>query len=189
MTAITFPSVPLQEFRIDVQVPNVIRHSSIYVANELIHSRGNMFFAGRIGWARRDLSRMDEIKAIESFLTECYGPVNTFKIPVPYDQTDRFDDATALTISAVTTDGTFSSEFTATAGLKLGDWCNFDDRLHKIVKADGTSYKVVPGILGEETILKWHSPYLNARLANATADLQRDGYYAGPWQLEVREVV
>ena len=189
MTAISFPSVPLQEFRINVQVPNVIRHTSIYTANELIHSRGNMFFAGRIGWARRDLSRSAEIKAIEAFLAECYGPVNTFKVPIPYDQTGRYDDDTALTISGITTDGTFSSEFSATAGLMVGDWCNFGDRLHKIVKADGTSYKVVPGILNENTILKWHSPVLNARLAQETADLPREGYYAGPWQMEITEVV
>ena len=186
---IDFPSIQLQEFRIDVTVPNVIRHSSIYTAKEQIYSRGLLHFRGRIGWARRDLSRMEEIMAIESFLTECYGPLNTFDVPVPYDQTKRFDTAAALTISAVTTNGTFDSEFTATAGLKAGDYCNFGTRLHRIVKADTTSYKCVPGITNEETSLKWHSPVLRARLSVENYDFIRQGYYAGPWQLEIQEVL
>ena len=189
MSEIKFPIVKLQEFRLDVQIPNVIRHNSIYNPKEQIFSRGNMYFAGRIGWARRFLDKIDEIKAIEAFLSECYGPVNTFKVPVPYDQTERFDGNTGLTISSVTTNGTFDSEFTATAGLQVGDYCNFGDRLHKIVLVDDTSYKVVPGIQNEETVLKWHSPFLNARLSQDSIDLPRSGYSAGPWQLEIQEVL
>ena len=189
MSEIKFPTVKLQEFRLDVQIPNVIRHSSIYSAKEQVFSRGNMFFAGRIGWARRFMDKEDEIKAIEAFLAACYGAVNTFKVPVPYDQTERFAGDTGLTISAVTTDGTFDSEFTATAGLKAGDYCNFGDRLHKIVEADDTSYKVVPGIMNSETVLKWHSPVLHARLATDSIDLPRSGHSAGPWQLEIQEVL
>ena len=189
MSEIKFPTVQLQEFRLDFQVPNVIRHNSIYNSKEQIFSRGNMFFAGRIGWARRFLDKEEEIKEIEAFLSACYGPVNTFKIPIPYDQSERFEDATALSINAVTTSGTFESEFSAKKGLLVGDYCNFGDRLHKITFADDTDYKCVPGILNEETTLKWHSPYLNARLSQDSIDLPRSGYAAGPWRLEIQEVL
>ena len=189
MSLIAFPDVPLQEFRIDITTPNVIHHDSVFTAKENIFSRGNLYFAGRIGWARRHQDRIDEISKIEAFLTECYGPVNTFKIPIPRDQTGRFDGSADLTISAVTTNGTFDSEFTATAGLLLGDWVNFGDRLHKIVKVDGTSYKVVPGILEEETTMKWHSPIMLARITQDKTDLARTGGWAGPWQIPVREAL
>ena len=189
MSAIEFPNVPLQEFRLDIQVPNVIRHNSIYVNKEQIFSRGNMFFAGRIGWARRALDRIEEVSKIEAFLAACYGPVNTFKVPVPRDQTERISTSGNLTISAVTTNGTFESEFTATAGLQVGDWVNFGTRLHKIVFANDTSYKVTPGILDEETTLRWENVTLNARLSQDSIDLPRAGYYAGPWQLQIQEVL
>ena len=190
MAEIVFPDVKLQEFRLDVQVPNVIRHNSVYTAKEQIFSRGNMFFAGRIGWARRGIGdRGAEVSAIEAFLTACYGPVNTFKVPVPRDQSGRFDSAGNLTISSVSTTGTFDSEFTATAGLLVGDWVNFGTRLHKITFADDTSYKCVPGIIGEETSLKWDGVTLNARLSQDSIDLPRAGYYAGPWQLQIQEVI
>ena len=190
MALITFPDIPLQEFRIDVVMPNVIRHSSIYTAKEQIFSRGNMYYQGRIGWSRRSVfDREDEVLKIEAFFAECSGPVNTFKVPVPGDQTDRFDNSNALVISAVTTNGTFDSEFTATAGLKVGDWVNFGDRLHKIVVANNTSYKVVPGILNAETSMAWHSPMLLARLNVDTVDLIRQGRWAGPWTEEITEVL
>ena len=189
MSLINFPNVPLQEFRIDVVVPNVIRHSSIYTAKELIHSRGNMHYAGRIGWARRHLDRIDEISAIEAFLAHCYGPVNEFNVPVPRDQTKRFTDPADLTISAVTTTGTFHSEFTATAGLQAGDWCNFGTRLHKIVAVNGTSYTVVPGILDDETTMQWHTPTLRARVTDEVAGMPRVGGSAGPWSLDVKEIL
>ena len=189
MSEIAFPSVPLQEFRIDVQVPNVIRHNSIYTSKEQIFSRGNMFFAGRIGWARRFLDRQAEISEIEAFLTRCYGPVNTFKIPVPRDQSGRFDTSGNLTISAVTTTGTFESEFTATAGLLVGDWVNFGTRLHKIVNVDGTTYKCMPGILNDETTLVWENVTLNARLSQDSVDLPRTGGAGGPYQVQVQEVL
>ena len=188
MAEIAFPDVKLQEFRIDVQVPNVIRHNSIYTAKEQIFSRGNLFFAGRIGWARRSLDRLEEISKIEAFLTATYGPVNTFKVPVPRDQSDRFDTSGNLTISAVTTTGTFESEFTATAGLMVGDWVNFGNRLHKITFADDDNYKVVPGILDDETTLVWENVRLNARLSQDSIDMARAGYFAGPWQLQIQEV-
>ena len=187
MTAIVFPNVKLQEFRINVQVPNVIRHNSIYTAKEQIFSRGNMYFAGRIGWARRGLDRQDEAAVIEAFIAECYGPVNTFKVPIPRDQSSRFDSSGTLTISAVTTD-LFHSEFTATAGLFVGDWVNFGDRLHKITEAKDTSYKCVPGIIGEETTLIWENVKLNARLSQDSVDLPHTGHFAGPWQLQIQEV-
>ena len=189
MALITFPDVPLQEFNIEIVVPNVVRHSSVYTAKEQIHSRGNLFFAGRIGWARRNLDRIEEVSKIEAFLTECYGPVNEFKIPIPNDQTSRLNTSTALVISSVTTNGTFDSEFTATAGLQLGDWVNFGDRLHRIVKANATSYKVVPGILDEETSMVWHAPKLRARLSVEVVDLNRFGSWSGPWTLDVQEVL
>ena len=189
MAQITFPSVLLQEFRIDIQIPNVIRHNSIYTAKEQIFSRGNLFFAGRIGWARRDLSRIEEISDIEAFLISCYGPVNTFKIPVPRDQSDRFETSGNIQISSVTTDGTFESEFKSTKGLLVGDWVNFGTRLHKITYADDTDYKCVPGILNDETTLVWENVTLNARLSQDSVDLPRAGYFAGPWQVEVQEVL
>ena len=189
MAQITFPSVPLQEFRLDIQVPNVIRHNSVYVAKEQIFSRGNMFFSGRIGWARRDLSRIDEISDIEAFFVSCYGPVNTFKIPVPRDQSERFETSGNIQISGVTTDGTFESEFTAKKGLLVGDWVNFGARLHKITYADDDSYKCTPGIIGSETTLVWEGVTLNARLSQDSVDLPRGGYFAGPWQVEVQEAL
>ena len=189
MTEIVFPNVKLQEFRIDVQVPNVIRHSSIYTAKEQIFSRGNMYFAGRIGWARRALDRMNEISLIEAFLTATYGPVNTFKVPVPRDQSDRYETSGNLTISSVTTTGTFESEFTATAGLLVGDWVNFGTRLHKITSAKNTTYKCVPGILDDETTLRWEGVTMNARLSQDSIDLARSGHFAGPWQLQIQEVI
>ena len=190
MALVTFANVPLQEFKIEIVVPNVIRHSSAYTSKELIHSRGNAYFAGRIGWARRGLDRIDEVSAIEAFLAECYGPVNEFEIPVPRDQSDRFDQPTALAISSVTTTGTFDSVFTATKGLRVGDWVNFGTRLHKIVSAVDTSYKVIPGIVGEEVSMKWAAPTLRARLREETYDISpRTGYYAGPWVIDVQEIL
>ena len=189
MAEIVFPTVPLQEFRIDIEVPNVIRHNSIYTAKEQIFSRGNMFFAGRIGWARRGLDRQEEVAAIEAFLTSCYGPVNTFKIPVPRDQSERFDTSGNITISSVTTTGTFESEFTATKGLILGDYVNFGSRLHRIVFADDTDYKVVPGILGGETTLVWENVKLHARLSQDSIGLPLSGHFSGPWQMDIQEVI
>ena len=192
MTEIAFPTVPLQEFRLTPVTPNVIRHNSIYTAKEQIFSRGNLYFRGRIGWARRALDRFEEVSEIEAFITECYGPLRTFKVPIPRDQTERFgdaDDAAAITISAVTTDGTFESSFSATKGLLRGDYVNFGDRLHKIVSAVDTAYKCVPGILGSETSMKWHSPYLHARATQDSLDLPREGVYSGPWRIEIQEVL
>ena len=190
MSLITFANVALQEFKIEIVVPNVIRHSSVYTSKELVHSRGNAYFAGRIGWARRALDRIEEVSAIEAFLAQCYGPVNEFEIPVPRDQSTRFDVSTALAISSVTTNGTFDSTFTASKGLLVGDWVNFGTRLHKIVSIADTTYKVIPGIVGEETSLKWHAPVMRARLREETYDISpRQGYFAGPWVIDVQEVL
>ena len=189
MSEIVFPTVPLQEFRIDIQVPNVIRHNSIYTAKEQIFSRGNLYFAGRIGWARKGVDRPDEVSQIEAFLAATYGPVNTFKIPVPRDQSERFETSGNIQISSVTTTGTFESSFTATKGLIVGDWVNFGSRLHKIVKADDTDYKVVPGILNSETTLVWENVKLHARLSQDSIDLPKSGHFSGPWQLDIQEVI
>ena len=190
MSTINFPSVPLQEFQLEVQVPNVIRHSSIYTAKEQIFSRGNMFFAGRIGWAARNIvDRQSEVIAIETFLTECYGPVNDFLINLPVDQSERFKNTSDLAISSVTTTK-FQSEFTATAGLLVGDWVNIGTRLHRIVYVDTTTYRVVPAITDSDlSKISWVKPRMKARLAQDVVQLQRIGTLSGPYQVQVIEVL
>ena len=190
MSTIDFPNVPLQEFNIDIQVPNVIRHNSIYTGKEQIFSRGNMFFTGVIGWAARNiLDRESEIIAIETFLTACYGPVNDFLIPIPRDQTGRFDNTADLTISSVTTDR-FESEFTATAGLLVGDWVNFGTRLHRITFTDLGTYRVVPAITDSSiSKMSWVKPRMKARLAQDAIQFQRIGTLSGPYQVQVIEVL
>ena len=190
MSTIDFPNVKLSEFQIDVQVPNVIRHNSIYTAKEQIFSRGNMFFAGQIGWAARYVSdRESEVVEIETFLTACYGPVNDFLIPIPWDQSERLSSTSDLTISNVTTTR-FQSEFNATVGLLAGDWVNIGTRLHRIIFADSGTYRVVPAIT--DSLLKkmsWVRPRLKARLAQDSVEFLRLGTLAGPYSVQVIEVL
>ena len=190
MSTIDFPNVPLQEFQIDIQIPNVIRHSSIYTSKEQIFSRGNMFFSGRIGWAARNIvDRQSEVIAIETFLTECYGPVNDFLIDIPVDQSGRFQRTSDLTIGSVTTTR-FESEFAATVGLLVGDWVNIGTRIHRIVFADTGTYRVVPAITDPLlTKMSWVKPRMKARLAQDSIQLQRIGTLAGPYQVQVIEVL
>ena len=190
MSTIDFPTVKLQEFEIDIQIPNVIRHSSIYTAKEQIFSRGNMFFSGLIGWSARYVNdRQSDIDEIETFLLSCYGPVNDFLIPIPRDQSDRFDNTNDLTMSSISTDR-FISEFSATAGLTVGDWINIGTRLHRITSADSGTYHIVPGIVDSTaTKLSWVNPRLKARLAQDVVPTPRIGKLAGPWSVQVIEVV
>ena len=190
MSTIDFPTVPLQEFQIEVQVPNVIRHSSIYVAKEQIFARGNMFFAGRIGWAARYITdRENEVTTIETFLTNCYGPVNDFLIAIPRDQSERFDNTADLAMSSITSDR-FQSEFTATAGLLVGDWVNIGTRLHRITFAQTGTYRIVPAITDSDiTKLSWVKPRMKARLAQDAVQFNRNGSLAGPYQVQVVEVL
>ena len=190
MARVDFPTVKLQEFAIDIQVPNVIRHNSIYTSNEQIFSRGNMFFAGRIAWAARYVTdSQSAIDEIETFLLSCYGPVNDFLIDLPRDQSDRFDNTADLAISSVTTTR-FESEFTATVGLKVGDWVNVGTRLHRIKYVDSGTYRVVPGIVDEDASkISWVKPRLNARLAQDNVPTPRSGTLAGPWSVQIIEVV
>ena len=190
MSTIDFPTVKLQEFNIEAQVPNVIRHSSIYSAKEQIFSRGNMLFAGRIGWAARYVDdRQSDIDEIETFLLGCYGPVNDFFIPIPRDQSERFDNKSGLAMSSIDTDR-FISKFTATAGLMVGDWVNVGTRLHRITLADSGTYNIVPGIVdATDTTLSWVAPKLKARLAQDSAPKRRTGKLAGPWSVQIVEVV
>ena len=190
MSTIDFPTVPLQEFQIDVQVPNVIRHNSIYTSKEQIFSRGNMFFSGQIGWAaRRIFDRESEIIEIETFLTACYGPVNDFLIPIPRDQSERFNNTSDLTISSVTTTK-FQSEFNATVGLLVGDWVNVGTRLHRIIFADTGTYRIVPAITDPTaTKMSWVKPRFKARLAQDSVEFLRLGTLAGPYSVQVIEVL
>ena len=190
MTTIAFPSVKLNEFNINLQVPNVIRHNSIYTSKEQIFSRGNMFFAGTIGWAARYIfDKQDDIDAIETFLTACYGPVNDFKIPIPRDQTERLNNTSDLAITSVNTTR-FESEFTATVGLLVGDWVNIGTRLHRITFADSGTYNVVPAIT-DATLsqMSWAKPTLKARLAQDVMQFPRVGPLVGPYQVQVIEVL
>ena len=190
MSTIDFPSVKLQEFAIDIQVPNVIRHNSIYTANEQIFSRGNMFFSGRIAWAARYVTdSQSAIDEIETFLLSCYGPVNDFLIDLPRDQSERLDNTADLAISSVTTTR-FESEFTASAGLKVGDWVNVGTRLHRIKFADSGTYRIVPGLVDEDASkISWVNPKLKARLAQDNVPTPRLGTLAGPWSVQIIEVV
>ena len=190
MSTIDFPTIKLQEFQLEVQVPNVIRHNSIYTSKEQIFARGNMFFTGRIGWAARYVTdRQSDIDAIETFLLGCYGPVNDFLIPIPRDQSDRFDNTNDLTMSSISTDQ-FISEFTATAGLMVGDWVNIGTRLHRITFADSGTYHILPSIVDSTaTKLSWVNPRLKARLAQDSVPTPRAGTLAGPWAVQVIEVV
>ena len=190
MPEISFPSVPLQEFSIQVIVPNVIRHSSIYAAKEQIHARGTMRFAGSISWARRSImDREAEIAEIEAFVAGCYGPVNTFDVPIPYDQSDRMTSAADLTISGLMSTA-FQSTFAATKGLREGDYFNVGTRLHKITAvAMDTKYTAVPALPSDATTIAWATPKLRARLAQDSADSPRAGPWAGPWRLSVTEAL
>ena len=189
MSTIDFPTVPLQEFQIELQVPNVIRHTSIYTAKEQIFARGNMFHAGRIGWAARNIfDRESEITAIETFLTALYGPVNDFLIPIPRDQSKRLETTSDLQMTSITSTR-FASEFTATAGLLVGDWVNISSRLHRITFASAGTYHITPAITDEDaTTMSWVKPRLKARLAQDAIQLPRSGALAGPYSVQVIEV-
>ena len=190
MAEILFPTVKLQTFEIRPLAQSITRHSSIYTGVEQIHSRGIMLMQGTIGWARRNIAdRAADIAAIEAFLTRVYGGVQTFKIPVPVDQTGRFSASTALTISAASS-GLFETQFTARAGIRVGDWVNFGDRLHKVVSVTGnTTYRVTPAIIDTSEAMAWHSPTLYARSAQQDVSLPAGGSWRGPWELSVQEVV
>ena len=190
MSTIDFPTVKLSEFNIEVQVPNVIRHNSIYTSKEQIFSRGNMFYTGRIGWAARYVTdRESEVNEIETFLNACYGPVNDFLIPIPRDQSERLNNTSDLTMSSITTTR-FQSEFNATVGLLVGDWVNIGTRLHRITFADTGTYRIVPAITDPDaTKMSWVKPRLKARLAQDTVQFQRIGTFAGPYSVQVIEVL
>ena len=197
MAEILFPKVKLQTFEIRPFAQSIIRHSSIFTGTEQIHSRGIMLMQGTIGWARRNIAdRAADIAAIEAFLTRVYGGVQTFKIPVPVDQKSRLSDVNSnnasvadLPISSATSD-LFETQFTAAAGILVGDWVNFGDRLHKVVSVTGnTTYQVTPAITDTTESMAWHSPALYARAAQQDVGLPAGGSWRGPWELSVQEVI
>ena len=188
MAEIPFPTIKLNQFDIEPTAESIIQHRSPFTGSTQIHSRGIMLMRGVVGWGQKNIGdSLPKIREIEAFLTRCYGGVNTFKIPIPYDQKDRFDSSNSLTISAATSD-LFETQFTATAGILLGDWVNFGDRLHKIVSVSGTTYRVTPAIADTTEKLVWHSPYLNARLVQTSVVLPATATWRGPWEISVEEV-
>ena len=189
MAEITFPTAKLTEFEIRPLAQSVVRHSSVFTGTEQIHSRGIMVMQGQLGWSRRNVAdRRAEIAEIEAFLTRAYGGVMTFRVPVPVDQTGRQSASTAVRISAATSD-LFETQFTAVAGFLVGDWVNFGDRLHKIVVANDTTYKVTPAIIDTTEAMAWHAPKLHARIAQQDVALPAVGRWRGPWEVAVQEVI
>ena len=194
MAEIDFPSVKLNQFSLRPTAPNIIRHSSVFAAKEQVHSRGNMFFLGTLTWARRNIAtHLEDMVAIETFLTRAYGPVNTFKVPVPRDQEKRYvSEEVELTgdmnISGLT-NGVFESTFNGTVGLLVGDYFNAGSRLHVIVAATGAAYTAAPALVGAPTRISWSAPKLNARMATDSLDLPRTGGWGGPWTFDVQEVL
>jgi len=189
MAQIDFPDVPMARFDIQANVPNVIRHSSIYGSSEQVFARATLSFSGHIIWPRYAYGQHPEyIAEITAFLARCYGPVNTFDVPLPGNQQKRFSDTTALTIANLASD-TFESSFTATEGLLAGDYVNFSHRLHQITFADKGNYKCVPAVKKGETEMAWHSPKMRCRLAQSSVEQKREGVWAGPYEIEVVEAV
>ena len=189
MPEIDFPSVKLNQFSLRPTAPNIIRHTSVFAAKEQIHSRGNMYFLGVMAWARRNMAtHLADIVEIESFITRAYGPVNTFRIPVPRDQSERGNLTGDMNISSLVS-GIFSSTFNGTAGLQVGDYFNAANRLHIITGANQAAYEATPALVGSPTTISWSAPKLNARFSGDSLELPRTGGWGGPWTLDVQEVL
>ena len=192
---VAFPAEPLAEFNIGLRFPGQATLTGQYTGASLVVSRGPGYWVGTIGWGPLPReTQAGRIGRIEAFLAATQGAVGSFQVPVPWSgQKGRLGQGVSLVAqsSVVVPEGV---EITTDQvhGLRAGDVFNAGSRLYRVLK-DQAGYIVVaqPAIApADGANLVWERPMLHARRVSGDAEISpRRGAYAGPWQLEIAEVV
>lgn len=87
MANIAFPSAPLESLDISLEWPGQSIFQALYTGERYVYSRGVGLWTGQMTWP--SVGRADDaatIRAIEVFLHQIEGAVNTFDVPMPVDQ-------------------------------------------------------------------------------------------------------
>lgn len=209
MATIAFPTASLASLDFALRWPGQTIHESIYTgARQVIH-RGIGVWEGTLTWPA--LSRTDgdaDIRAIESFLNQLAGAVNTFDIPIPVNQRNRFDAIaggrisnpfTYLTISRYSRTGAQAlARFNRVGGLLAGDYITIENKLFQLTstlaafQANMTPHRELttesttdPSTIRPALPVNWSQPFLRARRTSSEPiSSNRDSDWAGPWEVQ-----
>ena len=198
MANISFPAAGLMSMDISLEWPGQSIHESLYTGDRQVITRGVGMWTGRVIWDVRSRTTQDaEIRQINAFLHQLEGAANTFDVPLPDSQSDRYPDGTELTVSAfVRTGSTMRLTCNQQEGLAAGDYIVIDNFLFQLVTSlIGGSMLVSPyrpitliddaGQPAPATA-RWLNPYLRARRTSSTAVSNNiDVDWAGPWSVDI----
>lgn len=202
MANIAFPpNAGLESLDISLEWPGQSVFTALYTGDRHVYSRGVGLWVGQMTWASR--GRADgaaDIREIQVFLHQLEGAANTFDIPIPEDQSDRFTEGTSLLATAVQRTGsTMRVTCNRQSGLNAADYVTIDHQLFQLVSSLTAGVMVVspyrpidvtftdsatPPNTG--AVVEWANPYLRARKtdANSVSNLKnRD--WAGPWTVSI----
>jgi len=200
MANITFPTASTMSVDISLEWPSQSHFLSIYTGDRQIISRGVGLWTGQIVWALR--GRTDgaaDIRSIEAFLIQLDGAANTFDVPMPVDQSDRFTRGTDLRCTAVTRTGsTMRLTCNRQSGLLTGDFITIENRLFQLASdlAGGemlvSPYRPIDVTVADDSgatigaAVNWSSPTMRARRTDSGAvNNLKNVDWAGPWTLQI----
>ena len=134
MANINFPAVSMMSVDLSLEWPGQAIHLGLYSSERHVITRGVGLWRGQIIWDTRGRADNDaEIRAIEAFLIQLEGAANTFDVPMPVDQSDRFADGTDLRITAILQTGsTMRLTCNQMTGLRTGDYVTIENRLFQL---------------------------------------------------------
>jgi len=198
---ILWPDVQIATLDLSLRYPGQTVHESIYTGDRQVIARGIGVWEGTLSWPQ--LGRVDnatEIRAIETFLHQLSGAANTFDIPLPAGQEDRFDlvpnadpDAYMTILTATPTGDQLLARFNRQDGLLLGDYVTIDNKLFQCTSLHGgtnvnltplrqisTTSAVTTNIVPQLPVI-WSQPFLRARRTESTPlSIPKDVDWWGP---------
>jgi len=198
MAHVAFPNVGISQFNIGLRFPSQSVFRSYYEEAIQVKTAGVGVWTGSFDWAERSRSQGEsDIRQIEAFLSQIEGAANTFDIPMPVEQGDRFPDGTDLRISAVVRVGS-SIRVTCNqvSGIVIGDYITIDNYLFQAGSSLlGGSMLLAPyrpiditvtnddgDVIGAQA--EWAAPYLRARRIDGNPiSGNRTFDWAGPWSI------
>ena len=205
MANIAFPNVSLESIDFALDYPGQTVHASIYTGARQVIDRGIGVWEGSFTWpALGRADAPDDIAAIETFLNQLSGAANTFDIPLPVNQADRFNlspaanPETYLTISSNAPAGAQALvQLNRADGLRIGDYITIDNKLFQFTsplarqRANIVPYRRLPTTHEVTTTIHptlpviWAQPYLRARRTSSEpVSNNKDIDWAGPWTVE-----
>ena len=201
MANITFPAAGMMSVDISLDWPSQSNFLSIYTGDRQVITRGVGLWTGQIMWDARGRANHDsDIRDIEVFLHQLEGAANTFDIPMPVDQSDRFVDGnTDLRVdTAVRTGSTMRLTCNQQEGLTVGDYITIENRLFQLVSnlSNGvmqvSPYRPIDVTVADDAgtvigaAVNWSAPTMRARRTDSgEVNNFKDIDWAGPWTLQV----